>query len=397
MRARRNGAPAARRQAHLVGPLARARTLPVAFVAISLLVPLVGLVAVREQYGASLRAAQIEAQHVAEPIAHTVAQSSGFDTDDPHDLYEQPDRLQGYISDIQHELGRDMEVMRTDRGTIVGAVVMEYTPIYHELLRSSAGTRRVIVATSIAGLVVALLVALLLARGLVGDLRRLAAAAGRLAAGHDHVRARVRTSGELGRLAEAFNDMAIRIAAQKAALTEVAISDPLTGLHNRRAFQARLAEEVERARRSGEPFALLMVDLDRFKAINDRHGHPVGDAALVAVAETFQRQVRAIDLPARLGGEEFAVLLPGSDERAARAAAERLRSEIAAAQIVHQGIVLRVTVSVGVACYPEDAQSGELLLRAADRALYQAKRAGRDRVCSYADLPRERVGVADAT
>src|SRR5919197_448334 len=205
MRARRNGAPAARRQAHLVGPLARARTLPVAFVAISLLVPLVGLVAVREQYGASLRAAQIEAQHVAEPIAHTVAQSSGFDTDDPHDLYEQPDRLQGYISDIQHELGRDMEVIGSDRGTIVGAVVMEYTPIYHELLRSSAGTRRVIVATSIAGLVVALLVALLLARGLVGDLRRLAAAAGRLAAGHDHVRARVRTSGELGRLTEAFN------------------------------------------------------------------------------------------------------------------------------------------------------------------------------------------------
>jgi diguanylate cyclase (GGDEF)-like protein len=454
MRARWHRGPAARRQGHLVGPLARARTLPVAFVAISLLVPLVGLVAVREQYGASLRAAQIEAQHVAEPIAHTVGQSRVFDTDDPFDLYEQPARLQGYISDIHRELGRDMEVirrdrriladalpenrgrryddndqgaveatmrdgrprsftersddypqgilqmvipLRTDRGTIVGAVVMEYTPIYHELLRSSAGTRRVIVVTSVAGLLLALLVALLLARGLVGDVRRLAAAAGRLAAGQDHVRARVRTSGELGRLAEAFNDMAIRIAAQKAALTEVAISDPLTGLHNRRAFQARLAEEVERARRSGEPFALLMVDLDRFKAINDRHGHPAGDAVLLAVAETFQRQVRAIDLPARLGGEEFAVLLPGSDEQAARAAAERLRSAIAACQIVHQETVLRVTVSIGVACYPEDGHSGELLLRAADRALYQAKRAGRDRVCSYAEVPRQRAGVADAT
>ncbi len=284
--------PRPQQRALLAGPLARARTLPVAFLAVALLIPLLGLVAVREQYAASLRAAQIEAQHVAEPIAHTIAESSELDPRDNHpNLYQDPDRLQDYLSDIDRDLRRDMVVigldrriladsipanqgelfthdphgevgatmrdgrprsftersadypqgilqmvipLRTEEGRIVGAVLMEYTPIYRELLAASAGTRRLILAASGGGLLLALLVALLLARGLVGDLRQLALAAGRLAAGHDNAHAQVRTSGELGKLAVAFNDMAAQIAAQKAALTEVAISDPLTGLHNRR-------------------------------------------------------------------------------------------------------------------------------------------------------------------
>ena len=431
-------------RAPVAGPLARARTLPVAFLAVALLIPLLGLVAVREQYTASRRAAQIEAQHVAEPIAHTIAQSSDLDPHDNHtDLYQQPDRLQDFLSDVHRDLRRDMAVigldrriladaipanqgerftadahgevaatmrdgrprsftersadypqgilqmvipLRTGRGRTVGAVVMEYTPIYHELLAASAGTRRLILAASLGGLLLALLVALLLARGLVGDLRRLALAAGRLAAGHDNVRAQVRTSGELGKLAVAFNDMAARIAAQKAVLTEVATSDPLTGLHNRRSFQARLAEETERARRSGGPFALLMIDLDHFKALNDRHGHPAGDVALVAVAAIFRQQLRTVDLPARIGGEEFGVLLPDSHEHAARMAAERLRAAIAACPIVYRDATLTVTASIGVAWYRGDADSDEELLRAADRALYAAKRAGRNRVRGRTDL-----------
>ncbi len=428
----------------MAGPLARARTLPVALLAVALLIPLLGLVAVREQYAASRRAAQIEAQHVAEPIAHTIAQSSELDPgDDLPNLYQQPDRLQRYLSDVDRELHRDMVVvgldrriladaipanqgelfthdadgevaatmadgrprtfterspdypqgilqmvirLQTDQGRTVGAVVMEYTPIYQELLTASAGTRRLILVASVGGLLLALLVAFLLARGLVADLRRLALAAGRLAEGHDDVRALVRTSGEVGKLAAVFNDMAARIADQKAALTEVAISDPLTGLHNRRAFQAGLAEEVERARRSGDAFALLMVDLDRFKALNDRHGHAAGDAALVAVAAVLRQELRMVDLPARLGGEEFGVLLPDADEQAALVAAERVRAAIAACPIAHQDATLTVTTSIGVAWYPGHADTGEGLLRAADRALYAAKHAGRDRVCSLADV-----------
>jgi diguanylate cyclase (GGDEF)-like protein len=415
--------------------------LTMAFLLVSLLAPMVGLLAVREQYAASRRAARAEARHVAEPVAHTIANTAKLTGGDQPQLYQQPVRLQEYVSDIHRDLRRDMVVvdahgriladviatnrgqafdlggevaatirdgrprtfversadypqgilqvvvpLRTGQGRIVGAVVMEYTPIYRELVAAGAGTRRAIVAASAAGLLLGLLLAYGLARGLVSDLGRLGRAAGRLADGHDDARARVRGRGELGQLAAAFNDMAARTAAQKAALTEVAISDPLTGLHNRRSFQVRLAEETERARRSGEPFALLMIDLDRFKALNDRHGHAAGDAALGAVAAVLRQELRTVDLPARLGGEEFGVLLPDSEEQAALVAAVRVRAAIAACPIVHEDATLAVTASIGVACYPGHADTGEGLLRAVDRALYAAKRAGRDRVCSPTDV-----------
>src|SRR6266511_2017480 len=221
---------------------------------------------------------------------------------------------------------------------------------------------------------------------LVGDLRRLGHAAGRLADGHDDVRAQVRGRGALRELAAAFNDMATRIAAQKAALTEVAISDPLTGLHNRRSFQVRLAEEVERTRRSQVPFTLLLLDLDHFKQVNDRFGHQAGDRALQAVAAVLHKQLRAVDLPARIGGEEFAVLLPDTAEHGALEAAERLRAAIAAQPILHQGATFTVTASIGVAWCPAHADTGDGLLRVADQALYQAKRAGRNRTRSPTDL-----------
>jgi diguanylate cyclase (GGDEF)-like protein len=415
--------------------------LTMAFLLVSLLVPMVGMLAVREQYAASRRAARIEARHVAEPLAHTIANTAKLTGGDQPPLYLQPVRLQEYVSNIHRDLGRDMVVvdahgrilahvvaanrgqafdlggevaatirdgrprtfversadypqgilqvvvpLRTEQDTTVGAVVMEYTPIYRELVAAGAGTRRITLAASAAGLLLALLLAYGLARGLVADLRRLGRAAGRLAEGHDHARAQVRSRGELAELAAAFNDMAARTAAQKAVLAEVAISDPLTGLHNRRAFQARLAEEVERANRTGVPFALLLLDLDCFKALNDTLGHPAGDAVLRAVAEVLRRELRAVDLPARVGGEEFAVLLPQTAGQGALDAAERLRAAIAAQPIAHQDAALAVTTSVGVAWYPEQAAGDQDLVQAADRALYAAKRAGRDRVRSAVDV-----------
>jgi diguanylate cyclase (GGDEF)-like protein len=411
--------------------------------AVSLLIALIGLLAVRAHYTAARRAAQIEAQHLAESIAHTIAQSADVDDGNRPELYQQPDRLQRYLSDIHRDLRRDIEVighdrriladvvpghrgevftgdahgevgatirdgrprslterspdypqgilqmvipLRTDQGRIVGVVVLEYTPIYRELLAAGAGTRRVILAASLSGLVLALLVGFLLARSLVRDLRQLTRAAGRLADGHDDTRAQVRGRGGLGELATAFNDMAAQITAQKAVLTEVAISDPLTGLHNRRAFQVRLGEELARVHRSGGPLALLMLDLDRFKALNDRYGHPAGDAALHTVAAVLKQELRTVDLPARLGGEEFGVLLPDSDGQAALMAAERLRTAIASCPIVYQAATLAITASIGVAWYPGHADTSEGLLRAADQALYRAKEAGRDRVCSPTDV-----------
>jgi diguanylate cyclase (GGDEF)-like protein len=423
--------------------------LALAFLAISLLIPLVAAMAVREQYAASQRAARAEARHVAEPIAHTIANTAELTGSDQRQLYRDQERLQEYLDDLERDLHRHMEVigpqqrilaagtpgkekdeeeaedearqdndaevaatirdgqprtfverdqeypagtlqvavpLRSEQGGIVGAVVMEYTPIYRELLAAGAGTRRAIVAASAAGLLLALLLAYGLARGMVRDLRRLGRAAGRLADGHDDVRAQVRGRGELGELAAAFNDMAARIAAQKAALTEVAISDPLTGLHNRRSFQVRLAEEVERTRRSMAPFTLLLVDLDHFKTVNDRFGHQAGDQALQAVAAVLHQELRTVDLPARIGGEEFAVLLPNTAEHGALEAAERLRAAIAAQPIPHQHTILTITASVGVAWCPAHADTSEALLRVADQALYQAKRTGRNRTCSPTDL-----------
>jgi diguanylate cyclase (GGDEF)-like protein len=409
--------------------------LTMAFLLVSLLAPMVGLLAVRGQDAASRRAARIEGRHVAEPLAHTIANTAKLTGGDQPPLYQQPVRLEEYVRDIHRDLRRDIVVvdahgriladviganrgpafdlggevaatirdgrprtfverspdhpqgilqvvvpLRTGQGATVGAVVMEYTPIYRELAAAGAGTRRIILAASAAGLLLALLLGYGLALRLVADLRRLGRAAGRLAEGHDHARAQVRSSGELAELAAAFNEMAARTAAQKAVLAEVAISDPLTGLHNRRAFQARLAEEVERADRSGVPFALLLLDLDRFKALNDTFGHPAGDAVLCAVAEVLRRELRVVDLPARVGGEEFAVLLPQTAGQGALDTAERLRAAIAAQPIAHQGAALAVTTSVGVAWYPDHAGGDQALVQAADGALYAAKRAGRDRV-----------------
>lgn len=169
-------------------------------------------------------------------------------------------------------------------------------------------------------------------------------------------------------------------------LTALAETDPLTALPNRRGFGARAGEALEAARRDGLPACVLLLDLDHFKAINDRHGHPAGDAVLVALAATLEQGLRRGDVPARLGGEEFAALLPGAALPDAIARAEALRQAIAAAVPHPAGGEARVTASFGVA--PVGRRGLEAALAAADRALYAAKRNGRDRVEAAIDAPR---------
>jgi diguanylate cyclase (GGDEF)-like protein len=182
------------------------------------------------------------------------------------------------------------------------------------------------------------------------------------------------------------------------ALDKLAVSDPVTGLRNARYFRARLREEQARAQRSGEPLSIVVMDLDCFKRVNDRYGHPVGDEVLVAVSAAITSVVRGGDTAAalrgtaaRMGGEEFALLLPDTDGFEARAIAERARHAVREA-VVHtaDGDEVRITVSCGVASgHPAEEDGGQAIYTAADQAMYQAKRAGRNRTRLHGDLAAE--------
>ena len=159
-----------------------------------------------------------------------------------------------------------------------------------------------------------------------------------------------------------------------------ATADALTGLPNRAAFDERLAEEQTRFHRYRRPTALLVIDLDHFKAINDIHGHEAGDAVLREVAATVRTAVRDVDVAARYGGEELVVLMPETMLRAARDVAERVREAIDRLEVRHQGATIPVTASIGVSACPELADEPLRLFDSADEALYAAKEAGRNRV-----------------
>jgi diguanylate cyclase (GGDEF)-like protein len=163
-------------------------------------------------------------------------------------------------------------------------------------------------------------------------------------------------------------------------LRDYADRDPLTQLPNRRAFDKALALEAGRMERYGHPLALMVLDLDHFKAVNDRHGHEAGDEVLRRAARTIAASVRDVDIAARMGGEEFVVLLPETSLAAAAEAAERVRSAIAALPVEWNGTTIPVRVSVGVSACPERVSSTTDLVGSADAALYQAKAGGRNRV-----------------
>jgi diguanylate cyclase (GGDEF)-like protein len=205
----------------------------------------------------------------------------------------------------------------------------------------------------------------------------------------------------LGEFSEAFNHMAERLdvtltelrareqdlsraneslrAAQEQ-LIEQATRDPLTGLLNRRSLSDRWVGEMSRADRNGEPIAVLLVDLDEFKSINDSCGHEGGDIVLVAFADTLSRLLRVSDIACRMGGDEFVVLLPGAKPEDAMMIADRVRADFAATDLGEVLDRCRHTASIGLAEYPTHGNSLEAVLRAADEALYEVKAAGRNRV-----------------
>jgi diguanylate cyclase (GGDEF)-like protein len=164
-------------------------------------------------------------------------------------------------------------------------------------------------------------------------------------------------------------------------LRALATRDPLTGLLNRRAFERMLGEEEERAQRFGHPLALIMIDVDHFKSINDAHGHPAGDAVLREIAQRVAGQVRSVDRVARIGGEEFGLILVQMDRAAALHVAERIGAAVRSQPVrTANELSLAITVSAGVAWLPHHGHAAGSLIIAADKALYAAKGSGRDRV-----------------
>lgn len=185
----------------------------------------------------------------------------------------------------------------------------------------------------------------------------------------------------------AIASFALENAVNRARLKRSGFTDVLTGWYNRRYLQVRIKEELARARRNGSALTCLMLDIDHFKRINDRHGHAAGDSVLRELAQLIDGQIRATDVAARYGGEEFVILLPDTDAAAGEGLAERIRAAVARADFaVSSGAAIDVTVSVGVAARNQARHDGDLkaagdeLIARADVALYRAKGAGRDRV-----------------
>lgn len=163
--------------------------------------------------------------------------------------------------------------------------------------------------------------------------------------------------------------------AEKNYYAELAIIDGLTGLYNRRYFKGVVEHEFSRLRRNGACLSFLMIDIDNFKIYNDTKGHPAGDELLKKAAEVFKGSVREEDVVCRYGGEEFVIMLPGTDKKGSQIVAERIRVQIS--------LYISTTVSVGIATFPEDAPDSQSLLNKADGALYKAKQTGKNKwVCA---------------
>ena len=234
----------------------------------------------------------------------------------------------------------------------------------------------------------------------------------------------IESRDEFGHLAATFNSMAnqlsdhtrsleYKVAMRTKALEEVnqqlasavedlerlARTDELTTLLNRRALDESMDFEFRRSSRTGSPMALLIMDLDHFKSVNDRFGHPVGDHVLREVAQLFRERLRGTDILARLGGEEFAVLLLDSGAKAAHKVAESLVETVRTHNfLAPNGRSLgRITTSVGFALFPEHAEDPSQLMAHADSALYKAKEAGRDRAQMWEPPGTESPGTEDAT
>jgi diguanylate cyclase (GGDEF)-like protein len=277
-------------------------------------------------------------------------------------------------------LGRKVDVKSNEESFIVGVAQPLAT-----VLRQSDQLGVTMLQIVAALCLVCILLAVLLARFIARPINAMSVGLQHFANGGQVVDLPIDRHDEFGMLARSFDQMQRQITLQFAELQEsrqefehLARHDMLTGLPNRRLFQDRLDHALARARRSGKKLALLFIDLDRFKEINDQIGHDAGDAVLKAVATRLAATTREADTVARLGGDEFVVLLddPSSHDQVASIAQKLLDG--LKPEIQFQSHVLHAVASIGISQYPQDGETATEILANADRAMYQAKAAGRN-------------------
>jgi diguanylate cyclase (GGDEF)-like protein len=186
-----------------------------------------------------------------------------------------------------------------------------------------------------------------------------------------------------------LQDQLEEIKALQDELREQAIRDPLTGLYNRRYLNEMLNRELSKAKRLGKSVSVVMIDIDTFKTCNDTFGHKAGDTILQAVADMFHRNTRVEDIVCRFGGDEFLIVLPDTPEQVGADCAERWRELVQNIDIHYEQLKLKVTISVGVASFPNSGRTPDEILQTADKALYWAKGIGRNRVVSFQQMQQE--------
>lgn len=223
-------------------------------------------------------------------------------------------------------------------------------------------------------------------RSVVVPTHQLARAAHSYAQGSLAYRIPSDSNSEMGELARTFNYMAEKLESNYTVLKDLAIHDGLTGLLNHHEFQKRLLWEIKRAGRYRRGLSLLMMDIDRFKTLNDTYGHQAGDNVLKAMGEHLRNAIRSSDEAARYGGEEFALIMPETPGETAFITAQRIGAEISRIPMaVSADVTVNITVSIGVATFPQDAATKDELIAAADSRMYRAKHQGRNRVCQSTD------------
>jgi diguanylate cyclase (GGDEF)-like protein len=236
-------------------------------------------------------------------------------------------------------------------------------------------------------------------QNLVRPLRRLSREAASVASGNLEVDIPVIGLSEVSYLTQVFNHMVASLRHSREEISKahnslletnkvlhrLSITDGLTGLDNRKHIMDQFGDAIARAQRYSQSLAILMIDIDYFKRINDTYGHQIGDAVMCRLAESLLGSVRECDHVGRYGGEEFLIILPDTNVRSGLGLAERIRQNVNQLQIATDGGIITVTVSIGVAGFPDDGKDVESLIRSADKALYHAKNSGRNRVAGLRD------------